>query len=56
MSEPVLTVSPETPVREAARLLRERKIGASPVVENSVLVGVISTSDLLEAFIEEQKD
>jgi universal stress protein A len=56
MSETVLTVSPETPVREAARLLRERKIGALPVVEDGVLVGVISTSDLLEAFIEEQKD
>jgi len=55
MSEPVLTVSPETPVREAARLLRERKIGALPVVDNGVLVGIISTSDLLEAFIEEQK-
>jgi CBS domain-containing protein len=55
MSEPVLTVTPETPVREAARLLRERKIGALPVVEDGRLVGVISTSDILEAFVEEQK-
>ena len=49
MSEPLITVTPSTDIREAARLLRERKIGALPVVENGKLVGVITTDDVLEA-------
>jgi nucleotide-binding universal stress UspA family protein/predicted transcriptional regulator len=53
MSEPVLTVTPKMPVRDAARLLRERKIGALPVVEDERLVGVVSTSDILDAFVSE---
>ncbi|HKN15054.1 MAG TPA: universal stress protein [Candidatus Binatus sp.] len=49
MSEAVITVTPTTDIREAARLLRERKIGALPVVEGGRLAGVITTSDVLEA-------
>jgi len=49
MSEPLITVTPSTGIREAARLLRERKVGALPVVEDGKLAGVITTSDLLEA-------
>lgn len=53
MTEPVVTITPETPVHEAARLLRERKIGALPVVEDGRLVGIISTVDVLEALTAE---
>ncbi|HTW86828.1 MAG TPA: CBS domain-containing protein [Candidatus Binataceae bacterium] len=53
MSEEVLTVTPATPIEEAARLLRERKIGALPVVEDGTLVGIVSTTDLLGAFLKE---
>ncbi len=49
MSESLITVTPSTDIREAARLLRERKIGALPVVEDGKLVGVITTDDVLEA-------
>src|SRR5271168_389225 len=49
MSEPLITVTPSTDIREAARLLREQKIGALPVVEDGKLVGVITTDDVLEA-------
>lgn len=49
MSETLITVTPATHIREAARLLRERKIGALPVVEGGKLAGVITTSDVLEA-------
>jgi nucleotide-binding universal stress UspA family protein/predicted transcriptional regulator len=55
MSEEVLTVSPAAPIEEAARLIRERKIGALPVVEDGALVGIISTTDLLGAFLKEQE-
>ena len=49
MSAVVTTVAPETSIREAARLLRERKVGVLPVVDNGVLVGVITTTDVLVA-------
>lgn len=53
MSESLITVTPETSVREAARLLRERKIGALPVIEDEVLVGVLTTTDVLTALTAE---
>jgi acetoin utilization protein AcuB len=53
MSERVLTVTPETTIYDAARLLREHKIGALPVVEDGRLVGMISTTDVLEALSSE---
>jgi nucleotide-binding universal stress UspA family protein/predicted transcriptional regulator len=54
MTTKVIAVSPHTSVWDAARLLSERKIGAMPVVDGGVLVGVISTSDLLKACSELQ--
>ena len=54
MSEPLITVGPSTTLREAARLLRERKIGALPVVEEGKLAGVITTTDILGALIAEE--
>jgi nucleotide-binding universal stress UspA family protein/predicted transcriptional regulator len=53
MSEVLITVTPSTTVREAARLLRERKIGALPVVEDEKLTGVITTTDVLNALTAE---
>ncbi len=47
-----ITVSPEATVDEAARLIYRYKIGGLPVVENHRLVGIITITDLLEAFIE----
>jgi nucleotide-binding universal stress UspA family protein len=52
MTREVLTVTPQTPAREAARLLRERKIGAIPVTQDGELVGIVTGTDLLGAFIE----
>ena len=49
MSEALITVTPSTEIREAARLLRDRKIGGLPVVEDGKLAGVITTDDVLEA-------
>jgi CBS domain-containing protein len=48
MTTPVLTVTPDTPVKEVARLLVERKISAVPVVDEfDGLVGIISEADLV---------
>lgn len=53
MTEPLITIAPAATVRVAARLLRERKIGALPVVEDGQLVGVITTTDVIDALTEE---
>jgi CBS domain-containing protein len=48
MSSPAITVPPELPVKEAARLLRDRDVAAVPVVDAAgTLVGVVSEIDLL---------
>lgn len=52
MTEEVATVSPATPVHAAAKTLLERKVGALPVLEDGRLVGIISTTDILRAFVE----
>ena len=43
----VVTISPDSRVQEAARLMREHKVGCLPVVENGSLVGIITEYDLL---------
>jgi acetoin utilization protein AcuB len=46
------TTTPATPVEEAAAVMRARKIGALPVLEGEALVGIVSESDLLTAFVD----
>ena len=52
MTTEVATVTAVTPIHEAAKRLLEGKIGALPVVEGERLIGIISTSDVLRAFLE----
>ena len=49
MTHKVLTVEPDTPLDDAARLLRRERIGALPVVSAGRVVGIVTRSDLLEA-------
>jgi acetoin utilization protein AcuB len=49
MSPAPLTVSPETPVLEALRLLKERGFRRLPVVEGSKLIGIVTDKDLKDA-------
>ena len=51
MVEAPFSVTPETSVEEAARLVHEHKIGGMPVLDGEKLVGVITVNDLLSAFI-----
>jgi acetoin utilization protein AcuB len=48
----IVTVRPETALREAAWLMREQRIGALPVVRNGRLVGILTERDVLRAFEE----
>lgn len=52
MTEKVLSVAPDTPIEEAARLMVTRKIGGLPVVEGGKVVGVITETDIFRAFTE----
>jgi nucleotide-binding universal stress UspA family protein len=57
MTREVLTVTPQTSVWDAARLLSERKIGGMPVVDDHRrLLGIVTTTDLLHAFVEMRND
>jgi CBS domain-containing protein len=46
MSKRLITVSPDTPVQEAAQQMAEHQIRRLPVVENNKLVGIVSIGDL----------
>ena len=46
-----ISVSADTGVEEAARLIKEHKIGGMPVLEGDRLVGVITMLDLIGAFL-----
>lgn len=48
MTRHVLTVTPDTAVVAAARLLLEHRIHALPVLEGTALVGIISRTDVLD--------
>jgi CBS domain-containing protein len=48
MSSPAITVTPETEIRQVARLMREHQISGVPVVDGAgSLLGVITEIDLI---------
>ncbi|MDC7241405.1 MAG: CBS domain-containing protein [Spirochaetales bacterium] len=52
MTKDVITVGPDTPLEDAARILADNNIGGLPVVENGILAGIITESDLFRVFVE----
>ena len=52
MTRKVRTVSEDTPIEEAARIMADYKIGGLPVVNNSKVVGIITETDLFKIFLE----
>ncbi|UCE91428.1 MAG: CBS domain-containing protein [Methanobacteriota archaeon] len=49
MTSPVVTVTPDMPVREAASLLSEKDVSGAPVVDQGKIVGVFSEADVLRS-------
>jgi acetoin utilization protein AcuB len=47
-----IVVRPDDDVESAARLIYKHKIGGMPVVKNGILVGIITETDILRAFID----
>lgn len=46
-----LTADPTDPIEDAARIMREQKIGCLPVLDGARLIGIVTGLDLLDALI-----
>ena len=51
MVNEVVTVSPDTDIKEAGRIMLGKKIGCLPVVENDKLAGIVTETDILRQCI-----
>ncbi len=47
MKRKVVTVKPDTSIKDVAHLMKEKKIGCVPVVNEGSLVGLVTTTDIL---------
>lgn len=47
MRTKLVTVTPDTPLREAAKLMAEEKIGCLPVMQDSKVVGILTEGDFV---------
>jgi len=50
MSRTVISVGPDRPVADAARLMLDHKIGGLPVVEDGLVIGILTETDIVRAF------
>ncbi len=50
-----IVITPEDQLVEAAKRLNTYRIGSLPVVEGEKLIGIITVSDLMKAFIEQNE-
>jgi acetoin utilization protein AcuB len=53
MTKKVITVTEDTPIEDAARIMVDNKIGGLPVVgQDAVVVGIITETDIFKTFLE----
>ncbi|PWH17870.1 MAG: hypothetical protein DDG60_01400 [Anaerolineae bacterium] len=52
MTKNVLTVTEDTPIEQAARIMADNKIGGLPVMRDGYVVGIITETDLFKIFLE----
>ena len=52
MVREVITVAPDCPLEEAARIMVDHRIGGLPVVENGQMIGIITQTDIFKVFLE----
>ena len=52
MTSNVLTVTEDTPIEQAARIMADNKIGGLPVMKDGHVVGIITETDLFKVFLE----
>jgi acetoin utilization protein AcuB len=51
MTRSVVTIGPDQPAREGAQLMLDHKIGALPVLDDGHLIGIITETDIVRAFL-----
>jgi acetoin utilization protein AcuB len=52
MTKKVLTVSDDTPIEVAARIMADNKIGGIPITKDGQVIGLITETDLFKIFLE----
>lgn len=52
MSSPVISITADTPIEGAARIMADNKIGGLPVVEDGALAGIITETDIFKVLLE----
>lgn len=52
MTKNPMVATPMTPLETVAKRMRKHKIGGMPVLEDGTLVGIITESDIFQAFME----
>jgi acetoin utilization protein AcuB len=52
MTKDVITVTEDTPIEEAARIMADNKIGGLPVVKGTRVIGIITETNLFKMFLE----
>lgn len=52
MTKDVMTVTRDTPIEEAARIMADNKIGGIPIMDGGEVVGLITETDLFKIFLE----
>jgi len=55
MAKKLITISPETTIRETAEILSKKEFHALPVCEGELLVGIVTTTDLIKYLIDQYK-
>jgi len=56
MVKKVITVTPDTDIVKAGRMMLDRKFGCLPVVEDDRLVGMVTETDILRCFLLHYED
>ena len=56
MTSPAITIGSNRPLAEATRLMAINKVNRLPVVDDGVLVGIITRADVVRAFVRSDKE
>jgi acetoin utilization protein AcuB len=52
MTKNVITITRDTPIEEAARIMADNKVGGLPVVDGNKVVGIVTETNLFHIFLE----
>lgn len=52
MSTAVISIGPDRPATDAAQLMLDHKIGGLPVVQDGLVLGIVTETDIVRAFVQ----